>query len=92
MRFFKMVNAVANMDTILLMEFVVNVNGMKFMIKVLVSAVFLVMKNVSLISASRNVFAYLNTSNLKMEFVILVLFIQLIAQSPRNANVMKDIS
>ena len=80
------------MDTTLSMEFVENAIGMKFMIKVLVFAVFLVMKNVSLISVKRNVSAYLNTSNLKMEFVILAQFILPTAKSPRNVNVMKDTS
>lgn len=89
---FKTANAAANMDTTLSTEFVVNVTGMRFMIKVLVSAVFLVMRNVSSISARRGVSAYLNTSSSRMEFVIRAQFIPLTVNSPKNVNVMKDTS
>jgi hypothetical protein len=64
-----MESAAASMDTIQLMESVVNVHGTKSMIKVSVSAEFHVIQNAFSTLANKLVYVYLNTTNLLMELV-----------------------
>lgn len=85
-------NAAALLDTTQSMEFVDNAIGMKFMIKVLESAEFLVMLEESSISPVNHAFVFLNTSILLMELVESVLFNQPMILPPRNASVMMDSS
>jgi len=71
MKFSTMESAVVSLDFTLLKVFVVNATGTKFMIKVLESAEFLAILDVSSISANKLVYAYLNTTNLLTEPVVL---------------------
>ena len=81
-------NAAALLDSIPSMEFADNVNGMKFTIKDLVSAEFLVMLREFSIFPANPAFASLNTSSLLMEHAESALFNQLMTLPPRNAFAM----
>lgn len=81
-------NAAALLDSIPSMEFADNVNGMKFTIKDLVSAEFLVMLREFSISPVNPAFASLNTSSLLMEHAESALFNQLMTLAPRNVFAM----
>jgi hypothetical protein len=63
MKFLTTESAAASLDTTQLVEFVVNVLGMRFMIKDLESAESLVILDVFSISANKPVSAYLNISS-----------------------------
>lgn len=85
-----MVNVVVRLDIIQLKESVLNVYGIKSMIKDLESVEFLVIKIVFSIFQSENVYVFLNISRCLMVNVRNVLFTQLTTTSLRNVSVMMD--
>lgn len=78
---------VAKLTTTLSTEFVDNVNGMKFTIKLSVSAEFLVMPKEYSILVFKSVSVFLTSGSLPMELVAAVQFTQVTTKKPRLAFV-----
>jgi len=85
-----MESAAALLDTTQLTEFVVNVPGTKYMIKVSESAEYHATQDVFSILANKLVYVYLNISNLLMELVVLALSTQIITISLNHAFATTD--
>lgn len=90
MRFLRMDNAAARLDSTQSMESADNACGMKFMTKDSESAEFPAIPRESMTSALENAFAYLNTSKWTMELAISAQFTPLMILSQRPASASQD--